>query len=113
MGVPAFFSGCVTTTINTVFPDLDAKPPADAPIGYVDVTDLPPGAVTYRHSEGVIRRRPFVGNVRYGLELLETYRHKHRKLRHLAAALLPAGPLDRHGRRLRARATARTCASTG
>jgi hypothetical protein len=80
IGVPAFFSGCVTTTINTVFPDLEEKPPADAPIAYVDVKDPPAGAVTYRHSEGVIRRRPFVGNVRYGLDLLETYRRKHRKV---------------------------------
>ncbi|MBA3408266.1 MAG: hypothetical protein H0U06_09465, partial [Solirubrobacterales bacterium] len=30
-GVPAFFSGCVTTTIDSVFPQLDAPPPADAP----------------------------------------------------------------------------------
>jgi len=80
MGVPAFFSGCVTTTINTVFPDLETKPPADAPIAYVDVKDPPPGAVTYRHSEGIVRKRPFVGNVRYGVELLETYRRKHRKV---------------------------------
>lgn len=80
MGVPAFFSGCVTTTINTVFGDLDTKPPADAPIAYVDVKDPPPGAVTYRHSEGIIRKRPFVANVRHGLELLETYRTKHRKV---------------------------------
>ncbi len=80
IGVPAFFSGCVTTTINTVFGDLEVKPPADAPIAYVDVDDAPPGAVTYRHSDGVVRRRPFVGNVRHGLELLETYRTQHRKV---------------------------------
>ena len=36
-GVPAFFSGCVTTTIDTVFPDLAAPPPADAPVAYVDM----------------------------------------------------------------------------
>jgi hypothetical protein len=81
IGVPAFFSGCVTTTINTVFPDLEAEPPADAPIGYVDVADPPDGAITYRHSEGIIRKRPFVVNVRHALDLLETYRTRHRKLR--------------------------------
>jgi hypothetical protein len=80
IGVPAFFSGCVTTTINTVFPDLGAQPPADAPIGYVDVADAPDGAITYRHSEGIIRKRPFVANVRHALELLETYRTRHRRL---------------------------------
>ncbi len=81
MGVPAFFSGCVTTTINTVFPDLEARPPSDAPIGYVDVANPPAGAITYRHSEGVVRRRSFVANVRHALDLLDTYRTRHRKLR--------------------------------
>jgi hypothetical protein len=80
IGVPAFFSGCVTTTINTVFPDLEAKPPADAPIGYVDAKDAPADAITYRHSEGIVRKRPFVANVRHALDLLETYRTRHRKL---------------------------------
>ena len=37
IGVPAFFSGCLTTTIDTVFPDLAARPGADAPVAYVDV----------------------------------------------------------------------------
>ena len=78
--MPAFFSGCVTTTINTVFPDLDAKPPADAPVGYVDAIDTPPDAVTYRHSDGAVRRRSFVENVRVAVDLLETYRRRHRKL---------------------------------
>ena len=80
IGVPAFFSGCVTTTINTVFPDLDEPPPADAPVGYVDALETPPDAITYRHSEGIIRRRPFVDNVRAGVGLLETYRRRHRRI---------------------------------
>ena len=48
MGVPAFFSGCVTTTIGRVFPDAPA-PRADAPVAYVDVPEesLPADAVTY------------------------------------------------------------------
>ena len=29
--------GCLTTTIDTVFPDLAPPPPADAPVAYVDV----------------------------------------------------------------------------
>jgi hypothetical protein len=80
IGVPAFFSGCVTTTIDTVFPDVEDRPPADAPIAYVDADDPPARAVTYRHSDGAVRRRPFVGNVRHALGLLETYRRKHRKV---------------------------------
>jgi hypothetical protein len=80
IGVPAFFSGCVTTTINTVFPDLDDPPPKDAPVAYVDVPDAPARAITYRHSDGAVRRRPFVENVRHALDLLETYRRKHGKV---------------------------------
>jgi hypothetical protein len=80
IGVPAFFSGCVTTTINTVFPDLESAPPADAPVAYVDVPDAPPDAVTYRHSYGAVRQKPFVANVRDALGLLDTYRSKHRKV---------------------------------
>jgi hypothetical protein len=78
-GVPAFFSGCVTTTIDTVFPELQVKPPADAPVAYVDVPaeEVPPGAVTYAHSNPAVRRRPFVVNMRKALGLLETYRSRH------------------------------------
>ena len=78
-GVPAFFSGCVTTTIDTVFPDLDAAPPAGAPVAYVDMPaeDVPAGAVTYAHSDPAVRRRSFVANAGRALELLETYRSRH------------------------------------
>jgi hypothetical protein len=80
IGVPAFFSGCLTTTIDTVFPDLTAPPGPDAPVAYVDVPadDVPPGAPTFRHSSDAVRRRSFVANVYAALELLETYRRKHR-----------------------------------
>jgi hypothetical protein len=76
-GVPAFFSGCVTTTTDTLFPP--AAPPAGAPVAYVDVPaeDVPPGAVTYAHSDPAVRRRSFVANVCRALDLLETYRSRH------------------------------------
>ena len=79
LGVPAFFSGCLTTTINTVFPDLADAPPADAPVAYVDAApeDVPEGGVTYKHSSGAVRRRSFVENVYAAVDLLETYRGKH------------------------------------
>jgi hypothetical protein len=77
-GVPAFFSGCVTTTIDTVFPNV-APPPADAPVAYVDMPpdEVPPGAVTYAHSNRAVRRRPFVVNTGNALDLLDTYRSRH------------------------------------
>jgi hypothetical protein len=77
-GVPAFFSGCVTTTIATVFPDAP-PPPAGARVAYVDMPaeEAPAGAETYAHSDPAVRRRSFVTNVRNALALLETYRTRH------------------------------------
>src|SRR5215218_6190251 len=80
IGVPAFFSGCLTTTIDTVFPDLTAPPGPDAPVAYVDMpaADVPAGGVTFKHSSEAVRRRSFVANVYAALDLLETYRREHR-----------------------------------
>ena len=77
--VPAFFSGCMTTTVSTVFPDTPHKPPPDAEVAYVDVPpeDVPDGAPTYRHSDDGIRFRSFVANMYDAIELLETYRRRH------------------------------------
>jgi hypothetical protein len=82
IGVPAFFSGCLTTTIDAVFPELEARPPADAPIGYVDAPEdeVPEGAVTYHHSDEAVRQSSFVDNTRRALELLDTYRTRHRTI---------------------------------
>ena len=79
VGVPAFFSGCLTTTIDTVFPPLADGPPAGAPLACVDIpeADVPVGAVSYRHSSDAVRRRPFVENVGIALDRLETYRREH------------------------------------
>ncbi len=77
LDVPAFFSGCLTTTIDTVFPELPEPPPRDAPAAYVDVDDVPEDAVAYQHSDEEVRVRPFVVNVERALELLETYRGEH------------------------------------
>jgi uncharacterized Zn-binding protein involved in type VI secretion len=80
LGVPAFFSGCLTTSISTVFPDLATEPGAEAPIAYVDVpaAQVPADGVTYQHSDRAVRRRSFVANVSQALDLLETYRSRHR-----------------------------------
>lgn len=76
--VPAFFSGCLTTTVNTVFPDLVGAFPGSAPVAYVDSPDdAPPGAVTYKHSSDSVRFRSFTGNMFKAIDLLETYRRDH------------------------------------
>jgi hypothetical protein len=77
LDVPAFFSGCLTTTIDTVFPDRE-PPPRDAPVAYVDVEPVPEDGVAFHHSDLAVRERPFVANVERALELLETYRGEHR-----------------------------------
>jgi hypothetical protein len=79
LDVPAFFSGCLTTTISTVFPDLPKPPRTKAPVAYVDMPrgSFPAGARTYRHSSDAVRFRSFTDNVHVALERLETYRRKH------------------------------------
>jgi hypothetical protein len=79
LDVPAFFSGCVTTTIDTVFPEGAPPAPAHAPVAYVDVPEAE-GGVHYRHSSVKVRRRSFVANMRTALDALETYRTRHRKV---------------------------------
>jgi len=75
-GVPAFFSGCMTTTVSTVFPELDERPPRTAPVGYVDVPNSEPGAPTYAHSDRAVRTKSFLENCDRAVELLETYRRE-------------------------------------
>jgi hypothetical protein len=81
MGVPAFFSGCLTSTIGGVFPDAPA-PRADAPVAYVDVRPdaVPEGGVTYGHSSPKVRRRSFVANAKIALDRLDTYRREHSRV---------------------------------
>lgn len=83
VGVPAFFSGCLTTTVSTVFPDATELPGPDAPVGYVDVFDgsIPEGAPTYAQGGlDEVRFRPFVQNIDDAITMLEGYRRDHRKL---------------------------------
>ena len=77
-GVPAFFSGCLTTTIDTVFPPADPPPPG-APAAFVDMPAgaVPDGGVTYAHSDPAVRRRSFARNAGDAVDLLETYRREH------------------------------------
>lgn len=80
VGVPAFFSGCMTTTVRTVFPEQVDRPGDDAPVAYVDMAPgaVPKGAPTHAHSSDSIRFRSFADNMGDALELLETYRTSYR-----------------------------------
>ena len=77
--VPAFFSGCMTTTVNTLFPDLPEGPTTNGPVGYVDVPAslVRPNGVRYKHSDDAIRFRSFSTNVYDAVDRLETYRRDH------------------------------------
>ena len=82
VGVPAFFSGCLTTTVRTVFPETDAPPAADAPVAYVDMpkSSVPAGSPVHRHSSDALRFRSFATNVGLAIDLLETYRQRYSRL---------------------------------
>ena len=82
LDVPAFFSGCLTTTIDAVFPPLENGPADAAPAAYVDVPeeDVPDGAATFHHSDEAVRERSFVDNASRALELLDTYRTRHNSI---------------------------------
>lgn len=80
-GVPAFFSGCVTTTIGTVFPELDAdeRPGVDAPVAHVDVPRRGGvDRVTQEYED--VRANSLAKNLRDALDLLERYRRGYAKV---------------------------------
>ncbi|MGF0117769.1 glycosyltransferase family 8 protein [Promicromonospora sp. Marseille-Q5078] len=73
-GVPAFFSGCLTTTIDTVFPERTTTAPPGAPTVYVDTAAPSPDDLTITQAREDVRWTPIVPNVREALGLLEDYR---------------------------------------
>lgn len=79
VGVPAFFSGCMTTTVDTVFPVSTTVP--DGPVVYVDAPTeaeaAGPDAHVYKHSGDIVRFRSFTENTRIAADLLRTYREEH------------------------------------
>lgn len=72
-GVPAFFSGCITTTTNTVFPDLNETSQRKLPVAYVDAK-APRGAPTITQACEEVRNTDLVPNLLDAIQLLETYR---------------------------------------
>ena len=80
-GVPAFFSGCLTTTIDTVFP-ADHVPAGDgAPVAYVD-REVPAGVradhITQQYP--AVRSRSAAENLREAVRLLDSYRTRYGKI---------------------------------
>ncbi|MET0468163.1 MAG: glycosyltransferase [Aeromicrobium sp.] len=74
LDVPAFFSGCITTSVSTVFPELSERPePATVYVDHVR-GPVPKGKRNIKQSRGVVKRRSFVENMREAIKLLEWYR---------------------------------------
>jgi lipopolysaccharide biosynthesis glycosyltransferase len=77
--VPAFFSGCITTTVDTVFPEDDRPvPPKGLATAYVDVKldQVPKKNWDQRltQAEESVRVTSFGPNMRDALDMLERYR---------------------------------------
>ncbi|MFD7311842.1 glycosyltransferase family 8 protein [Promicromonospora sp. NPDC059942] len=73
-GVPAFFSGCLTTTISTVFPDAATPVPVGGPTAYVDTPAPTDDAIQITQVHEDVRWTSMGPNVREALGLLESYR---------------------------------------
>ena len=99
-GVDAFFTGCLTTTVNAVFPDIEdverEKP------GVVAVIDLPKSVArkakrsveTVTHGDAEYRELDLVGGTRAAIDLLEGYQRRfHRIVTSRLHSYLPATSL--------------------
>lgn len=77
LDIPAFFSGCLTTTINTVFPDLPQRP-GKATL-YVDVvrSPLPPGETNTRQSVPGLLLNTFEQNIGVVVDRLDAWRSQY------------------------------------
>jgi hypothetical protein len=82
LDIPAFFSGCLTTTVDMLFPPIDvASQPAEPRTVYVDVRGaIPEGATTATQSYQEVKQRGFAENLRAAVALLEHYRRTYTQI---------------------------------
>ncbi|WP_427385254.1 glycosyltransferase [Janibacter sp. G56] len=71
LDIPAFFSGCLTTTVRFAKPDDAPEPAADAPVIYVD-TPSPTGEQV-RNERSEVALAPLATNLREALAALDVY----------------------------------------
>lgn len=69
--VPAFFSGCITTTVDTVF--ARTGPDERSGTAYIDAQDAPEEGDQIEQSVGDIRREPLPANLALGRAWVERY----------------------------------------
>jgi lipopolysaccharide biosynthesis glycosyltransferase len=83
-GVDAFFTGCLSTTVSAVFPEID-NVEREQP-GVVAVIDARVAGVTNRPIENLTHREPryreadLVEGTRLAIELLETYQRRYHRI---------------------------------
>lgn len=71
-GIPAFFSGCLTTTVRYVRPDDTPPRPADAPTVWIDLP-APRGARRIHNEREDVRGADMATNLRTALASLDEY----------------------------------------
>lgn len=77
-GVPAFFSGCITTTVDTVF--ARSGPDTRTETGYIDAREGSEDADNIEQSVGDIRRSPLPENLALAREWVGRYHEQYRRV---------------------------------
>ena len=97
LDIPAFFSGCLTTTVRYIQPDDQPSPGPDAPVVYVDVEpprsrdDGLPVGPRVLNERPEVALRPAGENLRDALDILDGYATDAGSAGHEASPLLSAG----------------------
>lgn len=78
-GIPAFFSGCMTTTVRYVRPDDTPARPADAPTVWIDLP-APKDAMRVRNERPDVRAAGMADNLRTALSSLDDYASSYGKV---------------------------------
>lgn len=78
-GIKAFFSGCITTTIGKLYPQLVKEPQASKKVALVDYTSpkgdvLDGEMIAFEHADIDVRTHDFVENMKEADRLLSSYR---------------------------------------
>lgn len=82
-GVPAFFSGCLTTTVNVGFPELspaDRPPEGSAVVVDTDAPDIPSTAPRVTHHDPIVMTRSLAANLDAAYLRLDGYRRNYETL---------------------------------
>lgn len=79
LDIPAFFSGCLTTTVRFVRPDGTPPRPADAPTVWIDLP-APKGELRVRNERPEVVQASTAANLRTALASLDDYASSHGKV---------------------------------